>query len=344
MNDLKISDTENYDVGSSTVRPMPPSEPGPMPHPRGPLLPETYSYREALDQAEKDHDPDSPRNESPRNDPEKNRKGEKDEAIPCSSNGSLIPPERIDEKYQSFSKSENQGDLSVRSGDGVEDKRGKSTATKREAFNPAEWQDVCLPKLPNSASPAVNITRPLPLEPYVETMEELEDKNMVESVFGTGSWMQEAEADISSMKIVEFHDVPVGQRIPGDATSLFGEKWQSDTTQCGSGSNQATRGSRTNIPPTSTGWHPNGSGMGSGPPNDGNKGQKRLSGGGGPGDGEDDEDPGSTKKVKVENVLGKGFACPFYKHNPRAFKSCLTHSRKDVLRAEGGWTDFSRLK
>jgi hypothetical protein len=344
MNDLKISDIENYDASSHTVRPKPPGEPGPVPHPRDTLLPEPYSYREGLAAARQNHYPDSPRNESPRNDPENNME-EKDE--PCSSNSSLIPPERMNEKYQPSSKFEyREEDRSVSGEDGVENNRGKSSVTviKREVFNPSEWQDVRLPNLPNSVSPAVTTTRPLLLKPNVETMEELEDKNMFESVFGTGSWMHQAEADIRSMNIEEFHDVPVGQRIPGEATSLIGGKWQSDTRQCAGGSNQATRGSRTNIPPTSTDWDPNGSGMGSGPPNDGSKGHKRLSGGGRAGDDEDDEDLGSTKKVKVENVLAKGFACPFLKHDPRAFRLCLTHSRKDILRAEGGWTDFSRLK
>jgi len=343
MGGLKLSDIEEYGSGSFTARPIPSDEPC-TPQPNAVCIsgPRIYAegivhchYKEHLDPASNGIQ------EQESNDDEKE---EKDRANP-SNNKSSVPPDRSAKRPQPSIKSDPQDeDLSIPAETAVRYKCGNTPRTKSDFFNTVEQQDAHLQGQQNSVIPQFTSAPPLELSPEDKMMEELEDNTMVDSVRGTGSWIHGAETDIRSMKIEEFHDVPVGRRMPGGPTNLFGDKWQSDARQCASGSNQATRGSQTNIPPTSTGWDPNGSGMGSGLPNDGKKGHKRLSAGEGRDDDEGDEDPGSAKKVKVVNALGKGFACPFFKHDSSHFGRCRSYSRKEAYRADGGWASISKLK
>ena len=247
-----------------------------------------------------------------------------------------------------FIKSEStEEDPPLKIEDTGEDNCGKSTGkidasssrVKTEVVHSARLPEVGFLNRRGSGAQAANAD--YPSESDDETAEELADDSMVDSVFGTGSWIQQDQTNIPAMKIEGLDGVAVEERVYGGPTNKFNDEWQITPRRCPQGSKNATQGSARNNRPTFDGSSPQHPGSSS--PNDGHKSHKRSAGNG---DGSDDEkeiDP--TKKQKRDHSLENRFACPFFKHDPWTYRANHTHGRTYAsCAAWPGFENISRVK
>jgi hypothetical protein len=163
---------------------------------------------------------------------------------------------------------------------------------------------------------------------------------MAHSVFGTGSWIEEDDNDLSNLDVEGLCEV---YTMSNDMDSLeirFGDGWKSSLRNRG---DSAVSGS---SPENYSGGNSSNSGSRKGRQSGSNGGighNKRLSE---DGDGmEDGGDPDQSKKAKTDKRSEKRFKCPFHAHDSKYFRTSIEHGNKYITCAAGrGFLDIPRLK